>query len=171
MRGDYNHKRNENAQRRATDKRSSVLSLFYHTLGVQNNFIYAKIPKMKTGKIKPNGVILQPHELKTVVFLTELGHNIELIPKSNIYGIHTPDIKMSSISWEIKCPKGEGKYLIQNTLHKAAHQSENIILDLRRIKIHQTKCLREIEKQFTLSRRLKRIKIITKSRKIIDLNK
>lgn len=126
---------------------------------------------MKTGKIKPNGVILQPHELKTVVFLTELGHNIELIPKSNIYGIHTPDIKMSGISWEIKCPKGEGNSLIKNTLQKAAKQCENVIVDLRRVKRHQTKCLTELKREFNISKRLKHIKIITKSHKIIDYHK
>ena len=49
----------------------------------------------RPGTIVPNGVILETHEMATVVFLTELGYDIELIPKSNIEGIHTPDIRMS----------------------------------------------------------------------------
>lgn len=126
---------------------------------------------MKTGSIKPNGVILQSHELATVVLLTEMGYDIILIPKSNKEGERTADIEMLGLLWEIKCPKGQGKYLIQNTLHKAAHQSENIIIDLRRIKIHRTKCLTELEKRFNESKRLKRMKVITKAKKIIDFEK
>ena len=38
------------------------------------------------GKIIPNGVVLETHEMATVVFLTEKGYNIELIPKSNKIG-------------------------------------------------------------------------------------
>lgn len=91
---------------------------------------------MRTGKIIPNGVLLKPHELATVVLLTELGYDVILIPKNNKIGEHTPDIGMLGMPWEMKCPKGQGKYLIQNTIHRAADQSENIILDLRRIKIH-----------------------------------
>ena len=126
---------------------------------------------MKQGKITPNGVILKPHEYATVVFHTDLGLDVELIPKSNTQGVHTADIRLNKLLWEMKAPKGQGKYLIQNTLHRAAHQSENVIIDLRRIKIHQTKCLREIEKEFTLSKSLKRIKIITKTGKLVDFTK
>ena len=126
---------------------------------------------MKKGKIIPNGVVLRTHENATVVFLTELGFDVELIPKSNTQGVHTPDILMDKIRWEMKSPTGKGKYLISNTIQRAVLQSQNVIIDLRRTKRHQTKCLREINQEFEKSRSLKRIKIITKSRKIIDLSK
>lgn len=126
---------------------------------------------MKAGKIIPNGVVLKPHELSTVVLLTDLGLDVSLVPKSNKYGEHSPDIKVKGTFWEIKSPKGQGKYLIQNTLHKAARQSENVIIDLGRIKVHQAKCLAEIQKEFELSKRLKRLKVITKAKKIIDFKK
>ena len=126
---------------------------------------------MKKGKIIPNGVVLKTHENATVVFLTELGFDVELIPKSNTQGVHTPDILMDKIRWEMKSPTGKGKYLISNTIQRAVLQSQNVIIDLRRTKRHQTKCLREINQEFEKSRSLKRIKIITKSRKIIDLSK
>ncbi len=83
---------------------------------------------MKKGKIIPNGVILEKHEYKTVLFFTELGIDVELIPKSEKEGVHTPDVIMNSLKWEMKSPKGEGKYLMQNTIQKAVKQSENIIL-------------------------------------------
>ena len=72
------------------------------------------------GTITPNGVVLETHEMATVVFLTEMGYDIELIPKSNIKGIHTPDIRMSGREWEMKSPKGEGKWLIKNTFQAAS---------------------------------------------------
>lgn len=114
---------------------------------------------------------MQKHEYDTVLFLTEQGYNVELIPKSNVPGERSPDIRMGKLFWEMKAPKGEGKWLIKKTLQRASHQSENIIVDLRRIKIHQNKCLPELEKQFRLSKRLKRLKIITKTCDIIDFTK
>lgn len=48
----------------------------------------------KKGTITPNGVTLKEHEYATVVFLTEQGYDIELIPRSNVEGVHTPDFKM-----------------------------------------------------------------------------
>ena len=127
--------------------------------------------KRRCGKLITNGVTLELHEQKTVNFLLMQGINIELIQKSNRHGTHTPDIKIQGLEWEMKSPKGAGKYLIQNTLHRAAHQSSNIIVDLCRIKIHQSRCLQELEKTFHDLKRLKRLKVITKSRKVLDYYK
>ncbi len=126
---------------------------------------------MKKGKITPNGVSLEKHEYDTILFLTNLGHDIELIPRSTTCGVQTPDIIMNGIGWEIKSPKGKGKWLIKNTIQNASHQSENIIIDLRRIKINQTKCLSAIERQFKFSKRIKKILVITKDRKLLDFYK
>ena len=125
----------------------------------------------RKGKITPNGVVLKTHENATVVFLTEQGFNISLIPKNNTAGVHTPDIKMNGLEWEMKAPIGRGGQLMKNTIQKALKQSQNIIIDLRRTKRHQIKCLRELEKQFHNSKSLKRLKIITKGGKIIDFKK
>lgn len=125
----------------------------------------------RKGKIIPNGVVLETHEMATVVLLTELGVDVELIPRSKVAGVHTPDIKMFGLLWEMKAPKGEGKYLMANTIQRAVQQSANIIIDLRRVKRHQSKCLAEIRKEFQKSRSVKRIKVITKSRKVVDFEK
>ncbi|MBQ9017177.1 hypothetical protein IJ103_02985 [Candidatus Saccharibacteria bacterium] len=125
----------------------------------------------KRGKIIPNGVILKTHENATVVFLTELGLDVELIPKSNIEGVHTPDIKIGGHKWEMKAPIGEGNQLMENTIQKALKQSQNIIIDLRRTKRHQTKCLRELRKQFVNKKGIKHLKIITKNGKLLDFKK
>ena len=123
------------------------------------------------GTITPNGVVLKPHENATAVLLTEYGFNLELIPPSNIPGIHTPDIKMCGLEWEMKAPIGEGKYLMMNTIQRAVKQSQNIIIDLRHTKRYESKCLRELRKEFTKSGSIKRLKIITKKGESIDLIK
>ncbi len=127
--------------------------------------------RSRPGVIVPNGAILKPHELATVVLLTELGFDVTLIPKSNRYGEHTADIKMAGVEWEIKSPKGKGKYLIQNTLHKAATQSENVIIDLRRIKLNEECALMQLKKEFPLSKRLQRMVVVTKRRKLLTFGK
>lgn len=126
---------------------------------------------MKKGKIIPNGVILEKHEYKTIVLFTEMGIDVELIPKSEKEGVHVPDVIINCLKWEIKSPKGEGKYLIQNTIQRAVKQSRNVIIDLRRTKRSQERCLQELKKEFNNSRSLQRLKIITKSRKILDFEK
>ncbi len=127
--------------------------------------------RMKKGKIIPNGVILEKHEYRTVLLFTEMGVDIELIPKSEKKGVHAPDIVMNGLRWEMKSPKGEGKYLIQNTIQKAVKQSRNVIVDLRRAKRSQERCLQELEKEFGSSKNLQKLKVITKSRKILDFEK
>ena len=123
------------------------------------------------GSIIPNGVVLKEHEMATVVLLTELGFNVELIPKSNLQGVRTPDVRIEGLLWEIKSPKGEGKSLMKNTIQKACRQSCNVIVDLRRVKRYQEKCLSELNREFEYSRSLKRLKIITKNGSVIDLVK
>ena len=127
--------------------------------------------RMKKGKIIPNGVILEKHEYKTILLFTEMGIDIELIPKSEKKGVHAPDIVMNGLRWEMKSPKGEGRYLMQNTIQKAVKQSRNVIVDLRRAKRSQERCLQELEKEFGSSKNLQKLKVITKSRKILDFEK
>lgn len=126
---------------------------------------------MRQGALITNGVILERHEMMTVNFLLRLGFNIELIPKSNKAGVRTPDLRMLGLEWEMKSPKGCGKYLLQNVVHRATKQSESIIIDLRRVKIHPTKCLNELEKQFGYSKSCRRMKVITKLGEMVDFNK
>ena len=78
---------------------------------------------------------------------------------------------MNGKKWEIKCPQGAGKYLMQNVIHRALHQSPNIILDLRHLKMHQTKAVNEIKRVFSLSKSAKSMIVITKSQKTIEYNK
>ena len=125
----------------------------------------------KRGKIITNGIALETHEFLTILYFTELGYNVEILPKSNIKGQHTPDVKINGIKWEMKSPKGEGNSLIKNTIQKALKQSQYIIIDLRRTKRNQQKCIREIENHFSHSKSIKRILAITKDSKLLDYKK
>ncbi len=125
----------------------------------------------KTGTINPNGVVLEKHEYATILFLTSEGYDIELIPRSNNEGEHTPDIIIDKVRWEMKSPTGETKNTIKNNIQKALLQSVNIILDLRRIKRPMEKCMREIEREFRENKRIRRMIVITKAGKMLDFSK
>ncbi len=81
----------------------------------------------------------------------------------------TPDIDVNGTRWEMKSPKGDGKKTIENNLRTARKQSLNIVIDLRRIKMYQNKAVSRIH--FFLSRPhgFKKILIITKSKKVIEI--
>ena len=127
---------------------------------------------MKKGKIVSNGVLLKKHEQATVNFFIEKGYTVELLPKSNKQGQHTADLIMNGLEeWEMKAPKGKGKYVFQNTIQKAAKQSCNVIIDIRRLDMPREKVLAEFQKEFTRSKRLRRMMIITKKRELLVFKK
>ncbi|MCR5025025.1 MAG: hypothetical protein K6A90_11940 [Lachnospiraceae bacterium] len=53
----------------------------------------------------------------------------------------------------------------------AVTQSENIIVDLQRCKLNEEQAIRELEHHFKLSKRIRRMKIITKDKEILDFEK
>jgi hypothetical protein len=82
----------------------------------------------------------------------------------------TPDIDINGTKWEIKSPTGNGKKTIDNNLRAAHKQSRNIVLDLRRVKLHQTRALARINYYLSAGpHKIQHLKIITKTRKVIDI--
>ena len=71
----------------------------------------------------------------------------------------------------MKSPVEAGKYTIKNIVQNASHQSVNIIIDLRRCKMMDDEAIRKIRHYFDLSKRIRRVKIITKAAEIIDFSK
>ena len=126
---------------------------------------------METGTLKTNGVHLEEHEYATVKLLLNQGYNIELIPTSQVKGMRTPDISVNGVLWEIKSPTGNSKNTIKHTLQNASHQANNVIVDLRRCKLPEDQAIKDLEQRYRLSKRIRRMKIVTKDEKIIDLNK
>lgn len=94
--------------------------------------------------------------------------------KSDVYFIETgsqgtPDVSIKGIEWEIKSPIGASANNIQKNMREAAAQSENIVIDLRRSKLHQARALGYI-KQFTERyTKLKRVLVITKAKQVLTI--
>ena len=82
----------------------------------------------------------------------------------------TPDVDVNGTKWEIKSPRGNGKKTIDNNLRAAHKQSRNIVLDLRRAKLHQSKAIARINYYLSAGpHKIEHLKIITKTQKIIDI--
>lgn len=127
--------------------------------------------KHKTGQLIMNNVILERQEYATIFILLKHAKSIELIPPSLTPKSKTPDFIMDGIAWEAKSPQGKNLITIERALHRAARQSRNIVLDLRRMLLSDDKMTAYVQKQFTLSRSIKRLKVILKSNQIIDFHK
>ena len=127
--------------------------------------------KCKKGKIIPNGVSLEKHENNTIVFFTNLGYTVELIPPVLTPNSKTPDLMMLGQPWEMKSPLSNSKNAIERSFKKAAQQSENIILDLRRTTAKSTEAIKIYEKLFNGSKRVRKMKIITKNQELKEYNK
>ena len=118
-----------------------------------------------------NGVHLREHEYDTVKYLLNAGFNVELIPERQIKGITNPDIQIDGVVWEMKSPTGDSKNTMKHTLQNANHQSRSVIIDLRRCKLQDEKAIKDLEHHFTLSKRLRNMKIITHDENMLDYRK
>lgn len=127
------------------------------------------LKRRKPGNLVRNSIRLELHEYEAVQILLHHFCDIELIQKSNIYGLRTPDMYIDGVPWELKSLRGTGKYVIVNLIQKAIRQSGNVIVDLRYSKIPEDKCIRELEKLFSERKQLKRLLVITKSKNVIDI--
>ena len=127
----------------------------------------------KFGKIIiPVGVIPEKHELETANFFAELGKNVEFLPPSYAKGVYSPDVLIDGQRWEIKSPTGNSKRTIENNYRNAQKQSSNVIFDLRRIGMDERTAIAKIKQQFNLrSGKVKRITVITKDKKMLDLGR
>ena len=113
----------------------------------------------------------EEHELETARYFAERGYDIEFIPPNNIPDMHTPDIMMDGVAWEMKCPKGKSRNTIQKIIRQAVKQSHYIIIDLRRINVPEDKCISQIERQVTMRPYIKRLLIITKNEELLDFGR
>ena len=127
--------------------------------------------RQNRGRIIYNDVQLEEHEMLTVYLFLKLGYDIELIPPSNTPQAKTPDFIMDGKMWEMKSPQGKGKTTIEHIFKKATKQSQNIIIDLGRIKIDENKAIKTINRWFEQTKRCRNLKVITKSKKILDFTK
>ena len=79
----------------------------------------------------------------------------------------TPDVNINDAKWEIKSPLGDGKRTIDNNFNEARGQSKNIVMDLRRIKMHENKANARIRFYLSTPHHFKQVLVITKSKKVV----
>lgn len=125
--------------------------------------------RSKRGKIVFNGVVLQPHEQAIAELFIEQGINIELIPTARQQHRKTADAIINGLEWEFKTLRGETTKSIERLLKKACKQSCNIIVDIRHTHIQERRAIAKIRYEFKNRSAIKRIKVISKSGRIIDL--
>lgn len=77
------------------------------------------------------------------------------------------DFLINGRPWELKSPKGAGKRTIQRNLQTALKQSNNIIFDARRCKIHTKKIITDLQLQSSKTSKIKRLLLITKTGDIL----
>lgn len=143
------------------------------------------------GKFISNGVIIEKHEMDTVEFLLYYCKVLEVVVPPNIKGVRSPDIKLDGvvresdgcnknpkrlikldgIIWEMKSPVGHSKRTIERILKSAIRQSNNIVLDLRRIKLPTDACNYSVRREFQHNKSLKNLVVITKESELLDLYK
>ena len=110
----------------------------------------------------------EEHELETARYFAEQGYDIEFIPPNNSPNMHTPDIMMDGVAWEMKCPKGKSRNTIQKIIRQAVKQSHYIIIDLRRINVPEDKCISQITKQVEARPYIRRLLAIKKNNELIE---
>jgi len=92
--------------------------------------------------------------------------DVEFIFRSNY---KTPDFLIGGVAWELKSPTGIGKNNVERQLQAGLKQSHNIVFDARRSKIHISKIRNELNRQFQLTKSMKRLVLIEKNGTVIEL--
>lgn len=96
---------------------------------------------------------------------------------SNVYFIETgsrgaPDISIKGVEWELKSPIGDSKNNIQKNMREAAKQSNDVVIDLRRSRLHQARALgyiKQFVKNSANSKKLKRVLVIAKTGRTLTI--
>jgi hypothetical protein len=82
----------------------------------------------------------------------------------------TPDIEVKGVRWEIKSPIDSGKKTMDNNLRTARKQSDRVVVDFSRLKLHQTRAISRINHYLkTGPHKFKQVVIITKDKKVLEI--
>lgn len=127
--------------------------------------------KSKCGKYITHGIRIEPHEHDTIEFFLEMGEEVEQIVPSNTPHVRRPDFWMWQLQWEVKSPTTSRTRAVEDLFYSALGQSQNVIFDLRRLRVDDKKTIELLSRLFTTARRVRRLLIITKKWKLIEMKK
>ena len=109
-------------------------------------------------------------ESEVVDTLVEYGfarEHVLFLKPSRTRGAKTPDIEIDhSARWEIKSLTRDGKYTLEHALRAGLAQSENVVIDIRKLSVPvQHKYTQRIEKEYNKRKTWKGAVVILKSQK------
>lgn len=128
----------------------------------------AKTPQKYQVRI-PSGTLLRPqnHEITAAQLLSSYFEADVYFVAPTIH--RTADFKIGNIYWELKSPTGSGKRTIQHTLQNALKQSSNIVVDARYSKMRIDKFRKELERQMLCTGKIRRLLLITKTNRVVEI--
>ncbi len=125
-----------------------------------------QIQHAERGKIIPNGAKPEPQEMDTILFYTNLSKRLELIPASHTPKDKRPGFVMDGLEWEAKSPTVNTRKAIERLFYRAASQSSNVIMDLRRLKGSDILAIKQLSTCFWSTRKVRNLHIISKTGKL-----
>lgn len=120
---------------------------------------------------KNNKTSATPAELLARKYLAEHGFHVEIIEPSNTPKNRNPDFLIDGKIWELKTPTTNNKQTIARKIRKGSRQAENLIIDLRFVKMANSSAINILNFHFHRSRRIKRMMIIDKTGHLLTLQK
>lgn len=125
-------------------------------------------------KVKKSGIFIAPgrkpwpHELSVAEILSLAGHYVEFLEENSL---HTADIKLDGVEYEIKSPESFNTNTFEHTLKDATKQSPNLIIDTHRIKrVRDSKVRAFLIAQMRKQKQIKNMIMVTKRGQIIDIS-
>ena len=128
-----------------------------------------RVKKEKVGRINLNGIKPESQERKTMKLLSRYGLSIEVIRPTNTPKTNNPDILMLGTIWEMKAPTSFNENTLKLRMKKAAKQAGYVVFDLRNVKKNPDKVEKYIIELFTGNSRMRRMILIRKDGRAIDL--
>lgn len=127
--------------------------------------------KTTPGLFKSNNIKMERGEALTIEYLLLFGFDVEFICPSSTKRAKNPDILMLGSIWEIKTPTSSNQKTIKNRFKKASSQATKIIFDLRGIETNADRAQRQIIDLFSQEGTVRRIMIIDKDGRLLDIKK
>lgn len=107
------------------------------------------------------------HELRVAEILAAVGYRVELLAEGLL---PTADLRLDGIEYELKSPERFNANTLQHTISDALKQSPNIIIDTSRMKkVRDYQVQRFLVSQVYKNTRIKRLLMVTKQGKIVDI--
>ena len=107
-----------------------------------------------------------PHELRAAKILALAGHYVEFLPENSL---HTPDIRLDGVEYEIKSPETEKTSSLEQSIRTALKQCPNIVIDSSRMKMYDMRVRGFLIKKCRDQKQIKKMLLITKHGEIVDI--